>query len=546
MKIINRSSINRSQPNTPRPFSTFLALAGWPTLAWLVPFLGLTAASGEIVGAVDCGDSVWDADDDERYVTRFHEHHGLIEPVEPLATYLEIRNYDRFNGAVLDDRLALVARSGADQGWSPTVGVDSWSVSLNEMYRHTGDRRYFDENLKLVRVVINNRDDRRVPQEQLWNGSVVPLWSDGTYSSRGREAYVLHTGLIAYPIFDFLLLAREDPNLLAAFDSGEYDRILADVQAAVAFHDAEWVDGPGPSEGYYHHPSDYQDSNYATVPVPFNWLSAMGRALWTSHLLTGNLEHRDRAIRLAHYCRNRLHPTPDGAYIWEYYLPRESIRHLSKQWNEVFSEDTGHAALSLTFPIMMADHGQVFDASDMMRFGQTVRCGFGRLGGGVLLGEINGDPTRFGPAQVSVMAPFLRLTPYVPEVFSIIAAYYTYFIDSEGPLDGALLRRFEPTAAVPTVVQEELERPLVAALAQPYPNPFNSSVQIEYSLAIAAPVRLEVFDVSGQRLRTLVNARQASGTHRAHWDADGVAAGPYIVRLRAGEWSQVRKLMLIK
>ena len=53
-----------------------------------------------------------------------HDHHGPLESVEPLATYLEIRNYDRFNGAVLDGRLALVARSGADQGWSPTVGVD--------------------------------------------------------------------------------------------------------------------------------------------------------------------------------------------------------------------------------------------------------------------------------------------------------------------------------------------------------------------------------------------------------------------------------------
>ena len=159
MKISDRSIINRSQSNTR------------PTLAWLVSFLGLTAASGGAVGAADCSDSVWDTGDDERYVTRFNEHHGLHRSrVAPLATYLEIRNYDRFNGAVLDDRLALVARSGADQGWSPTVGVDSWSVSLNEMYRHTGDRRYFDENLKLVRVVINNRDDRRVPQEQLWNG----------------------------------------------------------------------------------------------------------------------------------------------------------------------------------------------------------------------------------------------------------------------------------------------------------------------------------------------------------------------------------------
>ena len=133
--------------------------------------------------------------------------------------------------------------------------------------------------------------------------------------------------------------------------------------------------GPDHSRVYYQHPPDYQDSNYATVPVPFNWLSAMGRALWTSHLLTGNSEHRDHAVRLAHYCKNRLHPTPDGAYIWEYYLPRESVRHQSKQWNEVFSEDTGHAALSLTFPILMADHGQVFDARrhDALRSDRPLR-----------------------------------------------------------------------------------------------------------------------------------------------------------------------------
>ena len=87
--------------------------------------------------------------------------------------------------------------------------------------------------------------------------------------------------------------------------------------------------------------------NYATVPVPFNWLSAMGRALWTSHLLTGNSEPRDRAVRLAHYCN------PSNAR-WGLHLgvlPATGVRHLSKQWNEVFSEHTGHAALSLTFPI---------------------------------------------------------------------------------------------------------------------------------------------------------------------------------------------------
>jgi hypothetical protein len=503
--------------------------------------------SGPTQAAVDCSPSVWDSVDDASYIDRFDSHHGPLVPVEPLARYLEIRAYDRFNGATLDARLALVAQTGVNQGWSPTVGTDTWSMSLNEMYRHTLDSKYFRENLRLVRVVVGNRDDHRSPQEQLWDGSVAPIWSDDGFSSRGREAYVLHTGQIVYPIFDFLLIVRDRPELLEEFEPGEYERILQDITEALDYHDFEWVDGPGADEGYYEHPSNYQDSPYADVPTPFNWQSAVGRALWTSYLLTGDTTHRDRAIKLAQYCKNRLQTTPDGAYIWEYYLPIDKVSQIEASWNSV-SEDTGHAALSITFPIMMADHNQVFDAGDMQRFGKTIVCGFGRLGGGVLLGEINGDPGRFGPAQVSVMAPFVRISSYVPEVLTIISDYYTHFIDSEGPLDNVLLRAYtdRDRGEATAIVEEGQARPPTAELKLPYPNPFNSSVNIDYTISEAGTVGLEVFDLAGQRVDELVDEWREAGTYRAQWRDVNAASGVFLVRLRVGDYVENRKVVLVK
>ena len=71
------------------------------------------------------------------------------------------------------------------------------------------------------------------------------------------------------------------------------------------------------------------------------------------------------------------------------------------------------------------------------------------------------------------------------------------------------------------------------ALGQNYPNPFNSSTVIPYQLTEAAPVRLEVFNLLGQRLATLVDGMQSAGAHIAAWDAtdaagQAVGAGVYI------------------
>ncbi len=88
------------------------------------------------------------------------------------------------------------------------------------------------------------------------------------------------------------------------------------------------------------------------------------------------------------------------------------------------------------------------------------------------------------------------------------------------------------------------------ALGQNYPNPFNPSTIIPYQLPTAAHVRLEVFNLLGQRLATLVDAEQAAGMHTVQWDATdaagrAVGAGVYIYRLSVGEQTESRRMVLV-
>ena len=88
------------------------------------------------------------------------------------------------------------------------------------------------------------------------------------------------------------------------------------------------------------------------------------------------------------------------------------------------------------------------------------------------------------------------------------------------------------------------------ALGQNYPNPFNPSTIIPYQLSASAHVRLEVFNLLGQRLATLVDAERSAGIHTAQWDATdaagrAVGAGVYIYRLSSGGMTESRRMVLV-
>jgi len=79
-----------------------------------------------------------------------------------------------------------------------------------------------------------------------------------------------------------------------------------------------------------------------------------------------------------------------------------------------------------------------------------------------------------------------------------------------------------------------------------YPNPFNPSTSIQYQLPEQSHVLVDVFNVAGQRVSTLVNQQQQAGMYTIQFDGSSHASGVYFVRFQAGSFSQIQKLTLIK
>ncbi len=89
------------------------------------------------------------------------------------------------------------------------------------------------------------------------------------------------------------------------------------------------------------------------------------------------------------------------------------------------------------------------------------------------------------------------------------------------------------------------------ALHQNYPNPFNPSTVIMYDLATDSNVRLDIFDIMGRNVKTLVNEKQIGGRHIVSWDANdqfgqAVSAGVYLTRLHTGNKVFTQKMILMK
>ncbi|MEO1478726.1 MAG: DUF4331 family protein, partial [Bacteroidota bacterium] len=84
-------------------------------------------------------------------------------------------------------------------------------------------------------------------------------------------------------------------------------------------------------------------------------------------------------------------------------------------------------------------------------------------------------------------------------------------------------------------------------LEQNYPNPFTPSTTISYRVPEAGDVRLDVFDVQGRLVRTLVSERMARGTYEVDWDAQDLASGTYVYRLMVDDRTlTTRKATLVR
>jgi len=108
--------------------------------------------------------------------------------------------------------------------------------------------------------------------------------------------------------------------------------------------------------------------------------------------------------------------------------------------------------------------------------------------------------------------------------------------------DGSEIRSGPQAVSVPAVA---------TALEQNWPNPFNPTTEIAYSLSERGRVTLAVYDVLGRRVRTLVDRREDAGAHKARWNGlddagRSVPSGVYFYRMRAGRFVRTRKMVLIR
>ncbi|MCF7920864.1 MAG: T9SS type A sorting domain-containing protein [Candidatus Cloacimonetes bacterium] len=88
--------------------------------------------------------------------------------------------------------------------------------------------------------------------------------------------------------------------------------------------------------------------------------------------------------------------------------------------------------------------------------------------------------------------------------------------------------------------------PALTVLEGNYPNPFNPTTSITYAIAEDEDVNIQIFNVKGQLVTTLVNEHQAAGTYSLVWNADGQASGVYFFKMMSGRYTSTKKMILMK
>lgn len=125
-----------------------------------------------------------------------------------------------------------------------------------------------------------------------------------------------------------------------------------------------------------------------------------------------------------------------------------------------------------------------------------------------------------------------------------VAVIFTVTDDSSASDTDTIIVRVKLPADVERKAHNH--QPQSYSLSQNYPNPFNSTTVISYQLPKSCQVKLEILNSLGQQVAMLVNNSQNSGYYSTEWDASSQVSGLYFLRIEAGKFSQVKKMMLLR
>jgi hypothetical protein len=150
--------------------------------------------------------------------------------------------------------------------------------------------------------------------------------------------------------------------------------------------------------------------------------------------------------------------------------------------------------------------------------------------------QVNFGPFTFTPGDTNEI------------VFAIIMAIGDDYLDSVTELKKTTraIREFYYTGVMTNIDSKTPTRPVRYTLSQNYPNLFNPSTTIEFSLPISDNVQIEIYNIAGQKIETLLNKGMPAGDHKIDYNARNLASGVYLYRIEAGRYQEVKKMVLLK
>jgi hypothetical protein len=125
------------------------------------------------------------------------------------------------------------------------------------------------------------------------------------------------------------------------------------------------------------------------------------------------------------------------------------------------------------------------------------------------------------------------------------AIFSVYFVDAQNgwlTADYGKICRYTGS----TGVENNNNSPNDFSLMQNYPNPFNPATRIKYNLPVKCMVKLAVYNILGQTVATVVDEVQEAGYKSFEWSANNVSSGVYFYKLTAGDYVELKKMLLLR
>jgi len=249
------------------------------------------------------------------------------------------------------------------------------------------------------------------------------------------------------------------------------------------------------------------------------------------------------------------------AYVDSLYLAQGAILLA----DAVIFEEGGYLGGDGTFPFDVINSGGINPGNTVGSSGIfTVDANYTQLTTGTLFIELGGLNPGEGYDQLIVtgiaqlsgkldVSTFNNFQPEVGQVYEIITANTVTGTFEQIVSHGGLgfdvnynSNNVSITITSPLDVEDEDLIPTDYVLYQNYPNPFNPTTKIQYGIPNSGPVTLQVYNLLGEVVTTLVNEQQPAGNYEVSFDAANLSSGIYLYKIQAGDYSDVKKMILLR